>query len=104
MSETGTMALTLALVMVAFLSDRRGMGAGMRVLPIIAFPLVVTVFSNIIQMISKKFRRGKKIFLITPLHHHFEALGWPAYKVTMRFWVLSVVFAVVGLIVAFIHS
>ena len=104
MSETCTMALTLALVMVAFLSDRRGMGAGMRVLPIIAFPLVVTVFSNIIQMISKKFRRGKKIFLITPLHHHFEALGWPAYKVTMRFWVLSVVFAVVGLIVAFIHS
>src|SRR3989339_1319994 len=49
MSETGTMSLTIALVMVAFLSDRRGMGAGMRVLPIIAFPLVVTVFSNIIQ-------------------------------------------------------
>ncbi|MDP3902219.1 MAG: phospho-N-acetylmuramoyl-pentapeptide-transferase, partial [bacterium] len=35
-----------------------------------------------------------------PIHHHFEALGWPSYKVVMRFWIISIIFAMVGVIVA----
>jgi len=54
------------------------------------------------QVLSKKYR-GKKVFLIAPLHHHFEALGWPPYKITMRFWVLAVVFAILGTIVALLR-
>lgn len=102
MSETGSMALTITLAVVAFMTDALGTngGHGLAVLPIIAFPLVITSLSVVIQLVSKKFRHGKKVFLVAPLHHHFEALGWPSYKVTMRYWVIGVVCAILGLIVA----
>lgn len=102
MSETGSMALTITLAIVAFMTDSLGEGKGIAVLPIIALPLVVTTLSNIIQIVSKKLRNGKKVFEIAPLHHHFEAIGWPAYKVTMRYWVIGVICAAIGLIVAMI--
>lgn len=92
MGETGIMGLTIALATLAFLTD------SVLVLPIIAMPLVLSTGSVLLQMFSRKFRNGKKIFKLAPLHHHFEALGWPSYKVTMRFWVLSVVFAILGVI------
>jgi len=75
-------------------------GKGLLVLPVVAFPLTITVLSNVIQVASKKLRHGKKVFLIAPLHHHFEAIGWPAYKVTMRYWVISIIFALMGVIIA----
>ena len=50
----------------------------------------------------EKFRNGKRLFKIAPIHHHFEALGWPSYKVTMRFWILSVMFSIIGIILAII--
>jgi phospho-N-acetylmuramoyl-pentapeptide-transferase len=101
MSETGSMALTLTLTMVAFMTDNLADGYGIPALLIIALPLFVTSASVILQLFSKKFRQ-KKLFLVSPLHHHFEAIGWPAYKVTMRYWVISIVLAVIGMIVAFI--
>lgn len=99
LSETGSMALTLALVVVAFLTDTLGEGEGLKVLPIIALPLVATVASNVLQMFWKK-AFGKKLFRIAPLHHHFEAIGWPAYKVVMRYWLVGVVSAIVGISIA----
>ncbi len=99
MTETGTMGLTVTLAVVAFMTDSLGGGHGVSVLPIIAFPLVITVGSNLIQVFSKKFR-GKKVFLVAPLHHHFEAIGWPGYKVTMRYWILGLMFALLGVIFA----
>ena len=102
MTETGSMALTITLAIVAFMTDSMGEGRGIAVLPIIALPLVITSFSVIIQIISKKFRNGKKVFLVAPLHHHFEAIGWPAYKVTMRYWIVSLVCAIFGVILALI--
>ncbi len=101
MSETGTMGLTITLAVVAFLTDSLAGGYGILVLPVIALPLVLTTLSNIIQVLSKKYR-GKKVFLVAPLHHHFEALGWPAYKVTMRYWIIGIIFAILGLILALI--
>jgi len=71
------------------------------VLPIIAFPLVLESGSVIIQMASKKFF-GKKIFLSTPIHHHFEARGWPETKVTMRFWIITFISAAIGLVIGLI--
>ncbi|MCR4306807.1 MAG: hypothetical protein NUV42_02450 [Candidatus Yonathbacteria bacterium] len=94
MTETGVLGLTTTIAVVAFLTK------AVAVLPIIAFPLFVASGSVIIQQLSKKYRNGKKVFLVAPVHHHFEALGWPGYKVTMRFWVISVVFAGMGLILA----
>lgn len=101
MSETGTMGLTITLTVVAFMTDRLGGGYGFLVLPIVALPLVITVLSNILQVLSKKFR-GKKLFHVAPLHHHFEALGWPSYKVTMRYWIFSVVCGITGITLALI--
>jgi phospho-N-acetylmuramoyl-pentapeptide-transferase len=90
MGETGMMGLTASLTVVAFLTD------SVLVLPIIAILLIATTASVIIQLLSKKFRNGKKVFLAAPIHHHFEAKGWPPYKVTMRFWVIGVVAAIAG--------
>ncbi len=97
MSETGTMALTVVVAIVAFMTDSLGGGYGVIVLPIIAFPLVITSSSVIIQILSKKIR-NKKILKVAPIHHHFEAIGWPSYKVVMRFWIISIVFAMIGVI------
>ncbi len=102
MSETGTMGLTVTLAVVAFMTDTLGEGHGLVVLPVIAFPLVATAFSSALQVGSKKLRNGKKIFRVAPLHHHFEAIGWPAYKITMRYWVIGVICAVLGMTIALI--
>lgn len=102
MTETGTMGLTMTVAVIAFMTDAKlGGGYGVAALPVIALPLVATVLSNVIQVLSKKLR-GKKVFRIAPLHHHFEAIGWPSYKVTMRYWVISIVSAVLGMTVALI--
>jgi phospho-N-acetylmuramoyl-pentapeptide-transferase len=101
MTETGTMALTLTLSVVAFMTDAMGGGIGISALPLIGFLLVATVASDVIQVVSKKYR-GKKVFRVAPLHHHFEAVGWPGYKVTMRYWILSIMFAFVGVIFALV--
>ena len=95
MGETGIMGLTITLATLAFLTD------SVLILPVVALPLVLTSGSVILQIFSKKFF-GKKLFRLAPIHHHFESLGWPSYKVTMRFWVLSVVFAIIGIILAII--
>ena len=99
LSDTGTMALTLTIATVAFMTDDLGAGVGISVLPIIGALLVATVASNIAQVVSKRYF-GVKLLRIAPLHHHFEAIGWPGHKVVMRYWVLSVVFAFLGVIVA----
>jgi len=97
MTETGTMALTLTLAVIALMTDVLGDGYGIAVLPIIAAPLVATVLSNIIQMVYRK-KTGRKFFRIAPLHHHFEAIGWPSHKVTMRYWVISMMTGLLGVV------
>ncbi len=95
MGETGIMGLTITLATFAFLTD------SVLLLPVVAMPLVLSSLSVILQMGSRRFF-GKRIFKVAPLHHHFEALGWSPYKVTMRFWILSVIFAIIGIILAVI--
>ncbi|PIR58426.1 MAG: hypothetical protein COY04_01240 [Parcubacteria group bacterium CG_4_10_14_0_2_um_filter_7_35_8] len=92
MGETGILGLTATLTVVAFLTD------SVLVLPIIGFLLFVESGSVILQLLSKKFR-GKKLFLAAPIHHHFEAIGWPSYQVTMRFWLISMVMMMIGVII-----
>ncbi len=99
MSDTGTMGLTLTLAVVAFMTDQLGGGVGIFVLPIIGMLLVLTVASVVLQLLWKKIL-GRKLLRVAPLHHHFEAIGWPGYKVVMRYWVLSVMFAFTGVIIA----
>ncbi len=93
LGETGMLGLTVGLAIVAFLTRE------VLLLPIIAFPLFATSLSSSIQMFSKKYF-GKKVFRIAPVHHHFEAIGWPSYKVTMRYWIISIITAILGAIIA----
>lgn len=93
MAETGTMALTTTLAVIAFLTDQ------VIILLLLAFPLVITTASVIIQLTSVKLRK-KKVFQVAPLHHHFEAIGWPSAKVTMRYWVISIICVMGGTIIA----
>ncbi len=99
MTETGSMALTLTLAIVVFMTDALGGGNGVSLLFIIGLPLVATVASNVLQISYRK-ATGKKLFRIAPLHHHFEAIGWPSYKVTMRYWIISIVCAIIGIMIA----
>ena len=89
MGETGILGLTSTMAVVAFLTD------SVVILPIIAGLMVIEVGSIILQLLSKKFRK-KKIWLSTPIHHHLEARGWPAHQITMRFWIISMVLALLG--------
>lgn len=89
MGETGILGITSTLCVVAFLTN------SVFVLPIIGGLLVIEVASILIQLFFKKFKK-KKIFLSTPVHHHLEAKGWPHYKITMRFWIISIVLAIIG--------
>ncbi|MEX0918727.1 MAG: hypothetical protein WDZ85_02050 [Candidatus Paceibacterota bacterium] len=98
MSETGILGLTTTLTVIAFLTD------SVIFLPIIALPLLATSLSVIIQLTSKRLRHGKKVFNVAPLHHHFESIGWPAYKVVMRYWVISVIAAIVGMILVLLSK
>ncbi|MBI4159848.1 hypothetical protein HY504_01645 [Candidatus Wolfebacteria bacterium] len=97
MGETGIMGLTVTLAVIAFLTN------SVAFLPIIASVLVIESGSVILQLLSKQIR-GKKIFLSAPIHHHFEALGWPETQVTMRFWIISAVSSGVGLILYFLSK
>ncbi len=93
MGDVGSFALGTALGVVAMITDT------VLILPIIGFVFVVEAGSSLMQIVSKKLRRGRKIFRIAPIHHHFEAIGWEETKVTMRFWVVGQVVGVMGLIV-----
>ncbi|MFZ1324196.1 MAG: phospho-N-acetylmuramoyl-pentapeptide-transferase [Candidatus Saccharimonadales bacterium] len=93
MGDVGSFALGTGLGVVAMLTDT------VLILPVIGFVFVVEAGSSLLQIISKKLRRGRKIFRIAPIHHHFEAMGWPEAKVTMRFWIVGQVAGVLGLIV-----
>ncbi len=93
MGDTGALALGAALAVIALMS--RSVFA----LPFIGGVFMIELASSAIQMASKKFRH-KKVFLIAPLHHHFEALGWNETKVTMRFWLAGAVCAFLGICIA----
>lgn len=93
MGDVGSFALGTALGVIAVQTDT------IYVLPVIGFVYVAETASVIINRLSRKLRHGKKVFLSSPIHHHFEALGWPETKVTMRFWILGQVSAVLGLLV-----
>jgi phospho-N-acetylmuramoyl-pentapeptide-transferase len=93
MGDVGSFALGTALGVIAMLTDT------LILLPIIGFVFVMEAGSSVLQVLSKKLR-GKKLFKVAPIHHHFEAMGWPEAKVTMRFWVIGQVSAVLGVILA----
>lgn len=95
MGDTGAMSLGTTLGIIAMLTNSA------LVLPLIGIVLVIESLSVIIQWLAKKFAK-RKIFLSSPIHHHFEARGWPEPQVVMRFWIIAVLGCLVGLVIGLI--
>lgn len=95
MGDTGALALGATLGVIAMLTN------SVLILPFIGFIFVIETLSVILQMASKKIR-GKKLFHIAPLHHHFEHIGWPESQIVMRFWIVGGFFASLGVILGLI--
>ncbi len=91
MGDTGAMSLGVTLGIIAMLTNYA------LLLPIIGLMFVVEAFSFLIQTGSRRFW-GKRVFRSSPIHHHFQAIGWPEPKIVMRFWVIGGVAAAIGLI------
>jgi phospho-N-acetylmuramoyl-pentapeptide-transferase len=90
MGDTGSLALGGALGTIAVLSKNE------LLLIIVGGVFVAEALSVIIQVVSYK-TRGKRVFKMAPLHHHFEKLGWPESKIVVRFWIIGAMLALVTL-------
>ncbi len=96
MGDTGALSLGATLGVMAMLTQQT------LVLPIIGFIFVIEALSVIIQITSKKLFK-RKVFLIAPIHHHFERKGWEECKVVMRFWIIGGIFVCMGTILGLIN-
>lgn len=97
MGDTGSMGLGVLLAIIAFLTNTT------LLLPLIGLIFVIEAGSFLLQISWRKIFK-RKLFLSAPIHHHLEALGWPESKVTMRFWILSVVSGIIGVIIFFLDK
>jgi phospho-N-acetylmuramoyl-pentapeptide-transferase len=102
MGDTGSLAIGAALATAAFLTGQ------WLLLPVVGFVFVAEITSVIIQVSWFKWTKrrcgeGKRLFKMTPLHHHFELLGWSETQVTMRFWMLGMMSGLIGVALALVE-
>ena len=90
MGDTGSLALGGAIGTMALLTKQE------LLLPIVSGMFVLEALSVVVQVASYKLT-GKRVFRMAPLHHHFELAGWAETKVTMRFWIVALLFALLSL-------
>ena len=69
-------------------------------LPVIAIIPVSEALSDIIQIFYFRMTKGKRFFKMAPLHYHFELLGWSETQVVQRFWLVGLLFAMLGVAIA----
>jgi phospho-N-acetylmuramoyl-pentapeptide-transferase len=94
MGNTGSLALGASLAVVALMTGQ------WLLLPVVAIIPVSEVVSDILQVGYFKLTKGKRLFKMAPLHHHFELLGWSETQVVQRFWLISLLFAILGMALA----
>src|SRR5690625_5046959 len=92
MGDTGSLSLVATIAAIAILTKME------IILVIVGGVFVIETLSVIIQVISFK-TTGKRVFKMSPLHHHFELLGWSEWRVVTSFWFVGVVFAVIGILI-----
>ncbi len=91
MGDTGSMALGGALAGMAILLKKEFL------LIIVGGVFVLEAASVLIQIASYRWRKGRRVFRMAPLHHHFELLGWAESRVVIRFWILGILLALISL-------
>jgi phospho-N-acetylmuramoyl-pentapeptide-transferase len=99
MGDTGSLAIGAALATAAFMTGQ------WLLLPVVGFVFVAETASVMLQVAYFKYTKrrcgqGKRLFKMTPLHHHFELLGWSETQVTMRFWMFGMMAGLIGVALA----
>jgi len=95
MGDLGSLSLGAVLGVVALMTGQ------WLLLPIIAVIPISNVISDILQVFYFKYTHGKRLFKMAPLHHHFELIGWSETQVVQRFWLISLLFGIFGVALAF---
>jgi len=72
-------------------------------LPLIAIIPVSEVLSVVLQIAYFKFAGGKRLFKMAPLHHHFELSGWSETQVVQRFWIINLLFVLIGIAISMVR-
>jgi phospho-N-acetylmuramoyl-pentapeptide-transferase len=96
MGDTGALSLGATLAVVALMLGQ------VLLLIVIGFIFVAVTLSVILQVSYFKITRGKRLFYMTPLHHHFEMMGWSQTQVAQRFWLISMVTGILGVALALV--
>jgi len=99
MGDTGSLALGASLATAAFMTGQ------WLLLPIVGFVFVLETTSVMLQVswfkwTRRKYGTGRRLFKITPIHHHFHVLGWSETQVTLRFWILGMMAGLIGVALA----
>jgi phospho-N-acetylmuramoyl-pentapeptide-transferase len=94
MGDTGSLAIGASLATAAFMTGQ------WLLLPIVGFVFMAETLSVMLQVGYFKLTKGKRIFKMTPLHHHFEMIGWSETQVTMRFWMIGTMSGLIGIALA----
>ncbi|HEV2107253.1 MAG TPA: phospho-N-acetylmuramoyl-pentapeptide-transferase [Thermomicrobiales bacterium] len=94
MGDTGSLAIGAALATAAFMTGQ------WLLLPVVGFVFIIETLSVILQVAYFKMTKGKRLFKMAPLHHHFELIGWSETQVTMRFWMIGTMAGLMGVALA----
>lgn len=96
MGDTGSTPLLLTLGVVAILTDT------VYLLPVAGIMLMATTFGNIIQVTSKRFRGGRKVFRAAPIHHHFESIGLKRDQIVFRYCLITIGMCTLSIAIALV--
>ncbi len=94
MGDTGALALGCTLAVVALMTGQ------WLLVPVVGIVFVIEALSGVVQIAYFKATHGKRIFRMTPIHHHFELLGWSEPQVVTRFWLIGIAGAMTGVALA----
>lgn len=96
MGDVGSQALGGALGVVALMTNQ------WLILPVIAIVPIATMLSTVLQVLYFKATGGRRLFKMAPLHHHFELIGWSETQIVQRWWLVSILAAMVGIALALV--
>ena len=96
MGDAGSLAIGATLATIALMTGE------WLILPIIAIIPVAETISVVVQILYFRWTGGKRFFRMAPLHHHFELLGWSETQVVQRFWLVSLIAAMLGIAFTFV--
>ncbi len=94
MGDLGALSLGAVLAVVALMTGQ------WLLLPLVAIIPVSNVVSDVLQVLYFKYTKGKRLFKMAPLHHHFELIGWSETQVVQRFWLISLLFGIFSIAIA----